>query len=131
MSATAASSTPISANDQIIDRGDDMTMKRRKDLIGDCALVEIIHLHDCFRGALNALEKDLVTLGKMVLRPHSKSNSAADELGGTSNTESIDELHQQQLHQQPGHRTHCRKFFGLARPILMNESVYPSRSGLP
>ena len=100
MSATAASSAPISANDQIIESGDDMNMKRRKDLIGDCALVEIIHLHDCFRGALNALEIDLVALGKMVLRPHSNSTSTSNEIGEASNAESIDELHRQQLHQQ-------------------------------
>ena len=99
----AASSTPIPVNEQNIDSGDDLTMKRRKDLIGDCALVEIIHLHDCFRGALNALEKDLVALGKMVLRPDgrsSSSSSSSDELGETSSIDSIDELHRQQLHQQ-------------------------------
>ena len=100
MSATAASSAPISVKDQTIDSGDDMTMKRRKDLIGDCALVEIIHLHDCFRGALNALEKDLVALGKMVLRPDSSRSSSSDELGETSSIDSIDELHRQQLQQQ-------------------------------
>lgn len=33
--------------------------RRRKDLFGDCALVEIIHLHECLRGALKALEKDV------------------------------------------------------------------------
>jgi hypothetical protein len=38
---------------------DDMLSKRRKDLFGDCALIEIIHLHDCLRGALNALRKDV------------------------------------------------------------------------
>eukprot|EP00533_Pseudo-nitzschia_delicatissima_P003029 CAMPEP_0116098520 /NCGR_PEP_ID=MMETSP0327-20121206/11276_1 /TAXON_ID=44447 /ORGANISM="Pseudo-nitzschia delicatissima, Strain B596" /LENGTH=83 /DNA_ID=CAMNT_0003590331 /DNA_START=246 /DNA_END=494 /DNA_ORIENTATION=+ len=72
MSATAASSAPISSNEMDMD---DMAMKNksRKDLIGDCALVEIIHLHDCFRGALNALEKDLIELSKMVLSTSSKS----------------------------------------------------------
>jgi hypothetical protein len=33
--------------------------RRTKDLFGDCALVEIIHLHDCFRGALAALKVDV------------------------------------------------------------------------
>lgn len=36
--------------------------RRAKDLFGSCALVEIIHLHDCFRGALRALEIDVAEL---------------------------------------------------------------------
>lgn len=31
--------------------------QRRRELFGDCRLIEIIHLHDCLRGELNALEK--------------------------------------------------------------------------
>lgn len=46
----------------------DAAKQRRKDLFGDCALVEIIHLHDCLRGALQALEKDLMDLSHMVLK---------------------------------------------------------------
>ena len=42
--------------------------QRRKDLFGDCALVEIIHLHDCLRGALNALEKDVNELSQIILK---------------------------------------------------------------
>jgi Zinc-ribbon/CHY zinc finger/Ring finger domain len=42
--------------------------KRRKDLFGDCALVEIIHLHDCLRGALRALERDVETLHQTFLK---------------------------------------------------------------
>eukprot|EP00980_Cylindrotheca_fusiformis_P026360 scaffold15973_cov120-Cylindrotheca_fusiformis.AAC.1 len=41
--------------------------QRRKDLFGDCALIEIIHLHDCLRGALNALEKEVAELSHTVL----------------------------------------------------------------
>jgi iron-sulfur cluster repair protein YtfE (RIC family) len=41
--------------------------KRRKDLFGDCALVEIIHLHDCLRGALQALEKDVSLLSSKIV----------------------------------------------------------------
>ena len=41
--------------------------QRRKDMFGDCALVEIIHLHDCLRGALTALEKDVGELSGMIL----------------------------------------------------------------
>ncbi|VEU41985.1 unnamed protein product [Pseudo-nitzschia multistriata] len=51
----------------------------RRDLIGDCALVEIIHLHDCLRGALNALEKDLIDLSKMLLCSTSAAASDAQE----------------------------------------------------
>lgn len=36
--------------------------RRAKDIFGDCALVEIIHLHDCFRGALKNLEVDVSEL---------------------------------------------------------------------
>jgi zinc finger-like protein len=42
--------------------------KRRKDLFGDCALVEIIHLHDCLRGALKALERDVEALHQSFLK---------------------------------------------------------------
>lgn len=41
---------------------DESVAKRRKDMFGDCALVEIIHLHDCLRGALKALESDVSQL---------------------------------------------------------------------
>ena len=99
MSATAASSALISANDHTVDSDDDITTnKSRKDLIGDCALVEIIHLHDCFRGALNALEKDLTELSKMVLNPYSTSSTSSFDT--TNSTASIDELHRQQLYQR-------------------------------
>lgn len=110
MSATTASSTPIS-NDltaSIVGTNDlpsssvdgsrtesnstNMSdTKSRRDLIGDCALVEIIHLHDCLRGALNALEEDLTELSKMVLSPNGiKNSTSVDELNN---------LHIQQQHQ--------------------------------
>ena len=40
--------------------------RRAKDLFGDCALVEIIHLHDCFRGALTTLVADVSELCKEI-----------------------------------------------------------------
>lgn len=40
--------------------------RRAKDLFGDCALVEIIHLHDCFRGALTTLVADVSDLCKEI-----------------------------------------------------------------
>ena len=46
--------------------------KRRKDMFGDCALVEIIHLHDCLRGALKALEHDVVGLNQSILEGNSR-----------------------------------------------------------
>jgi hypothetical protein len=45
---------------------EDQVSKRRKDLFGDCALIEIIHLHDCLRGALKALESDVNDLTGVV-----------------------------------------------------------------
>ena len=41
-------------------------VKSRRDVFGDCALVEIIHLHDCLRGALKALEYDVNTLTQSI-----------------------------------------------------------------
>lgn len=49
--------------------------RRTKDLFGDCALVEIIHLHDCFRGALRALEVDVGELHREIFEK-AASNSA-------------------------------------------------------
>lgn len=46
--------------------------QRRKDLFGDCALIEIIHLHDCLRGALNALEKDVAELSHTLIEGEKK-----------------------------------------------------------
>jgi hypothetical protein len=43
-------------------RDDEIRSKRRRLIFGDCALIEIIHLHDCLRGALKALEKDVKEL---------------------------------------------------------------------
>lgn len=51
---------------------------RRKALFGDCALVEIIHLHDCLRGALQALERDVAVLSGTVLG--GERNQKVDEL---------------------------------------------------
>ena len=41
--------------------------QRRRKLFGDCALVEIIHLHDCLRGALKALQEDVSQLNQSVM----------------------------------------------------------------
>jgi len=39
-----------------------MVSKRQRHSFNDCALIEIIHLHDCLRGALLALQKDVIEL---------------------------------------------------------------------
>jgi iron-sulfur cluster repair protein YtfE (RIC family) len=54
---------------------EDRVSKRRKELFGDCALIEIIHLHDCLRGALKALESDVNELARVVV----KGNGNGDE----------------------------------------------------
>jgi hypothetical protein len=46
---------------------------RRRKLFGDCALVEIIHLHDCLRGALKALENDVEILSQTFFEGGRKS----------------------------------------------------------
>ena len=45
---------------------EDIVSKRRRERFGDCALIEIIHLHDCLRGALKALENDVTALSQAV-----------------------------------------------------------------
>jgi len=94
--ADASSLIESKNSNSSINSGNSITMtnnKSRKDLIGDCALVEIIHLHDCLRGALNALEKDLTDLSDMVLSPNSAITN------GISNS-SVDESYRLELQQQ-------------------------------
>ncbi|KAL3823636.1 hypothetical protein ACHAXA_005617 [Cyclostephanos tholiformis] len=58
MSSTAAAA----ADDDADANGHEPSPRRAKEIFGDCALVEIIHLHDCFRGALKNLEVDVSEL---------------------------------------------------------------------
>lgn len=51
-------------NEKIVQ--EDNAAKRRK-LFGDCRLIEIIHLHDCLRGALSDLRTDVEELTKGVV----------------------------------------------------------------
>ena len=51
---------------EILSDTEESAAKRRKDMFGDCALVEIIHLHDCLRGALKALEADVAQLSQSI-----------------------------------------------------------------
>ena len=60
------------------DRVGETLAKRRKKLFGDCALVEIIHLHDCLRGALRALQRDVNELSQSVLQGNHKPEDVAD-----------------------------------------------------
>lgn len=50
--------------------------RRRKELFGDCALVEIIHLHECLRGALKALQSDVTALSHCILQDEAKQKVA-------------------------------------------------------
>mmetsp|Transcript_2117 Transcript_2117/g.3255 ORF Transcript_2117/g.3255 Transcript_2117/m.3255 type:complete len:767 (+) Transcript_2117:61-2361(+) len=65
--------------------------KRNKSLFGDCALVEIIHLHDCLRGAITALQRDVEQLCML-----STSNVCAVG-SSSSDTNSETEKHQREL----------------------------------
>eukprot|EP00957_Ditylum_brightwellii_P198342 15114285-Ditylum_brightwellii.AAC.1 len=55
-----------SSGQHVVDYDDDklhqQRQRRRRDEFGDCALVEIVHLHDCLRGALRALQRDVSDL---------------------------------------------------------------------
>lgn len=64
--ASADTTSPLNSNHPL--QESPSLSKRRKDLFGDCALVEIIHLHDCLRGALKALERDVEALNKTLMR---------------------------------------------------------------
>lgn len=55
--------------------------RRAKNIFGDCALVEIIHLHDCFRGALTNLEHDVNELCREI-----SAASDATELDSVGNS---------------------------------------------
>ncbi|KAL9190162.1 hypothetical protein ACHAXT_007373 [Thalassiosira profunda] len=57
------------------DGGSGPQTRRAKDIFASCALVEIIHLHDCFRGALKNLEVDVSELCREI---------AASGEGGTN-----------------------------------------------
>jgi hypothetical protein len=56
-----------SGGSSISSTAEDRVSKRRKELFGDCALIEIIHLHECLRGALKALEADVNELARVVV----------------------------------------------------------------
>jgi hypothetical protein len=76
-------SVPSPASDPKVDIDpilpeDDMVIKRRKELFGDCALIEIIHLHDCLRGALNALRKDVHALAAQIQQENAPIELVAD-----------------------------------------------------
>ena len=54
--------------------------KRRKQLFGDCALIEIIHLHDCLRGALKALETDVEKLSQSIVKSEGPQSDHLEDL---------------------------------------------------
>ena len=60
----SSSSSSKAQQDVVVLLEEEMQSKRRKQLFGDCALIEIIHLHDCLRGALKALDQDVKELAR-------------------------------------------------------------------
>ena len=56
-----------SSSSNSAERREDFLTNRRKEVFGDCALIEIIHLHDCLRGALLALENDVNELAGVII----------------------------------------------------------------
>lgn len=65
--------------------------RRAKELFGDCALVEIIHLHDCFRGALKNLEVDVTELCREINTSAAISEEKDTLLLQSSNISTSDE----------------------------------------
>lgn len=57
---------------------EEMLKKRRKEVFGDCALIEIIHLHDCLRGAIRTLENDVNDLEGMFQDSKGHSTKAVE-----------------------------------------------------
>lgn len=49
----------------------------RREVFRDCALIEIIHLHDCLRGAVKALQQDVQALTQSFQRGLSRTSDAA------------------------------------------------------
>jgi iron-sulfur cluster repair protein YtfE (RIC family) len=68
----ASSSAESKSKSNSTPKTDPSATKRRKDMFGDCALIEIIHLHDCLRGALKALETDVTKLSHSILHHESQ-----------------------------------------------------------
>jgi hypothetical protein len=56
-----------SSSSHSTERREEYLTNRRKEMFGDCALIEIIHLHDCLRGALTALEADVNELAGFIV----------------------------------------------------------------
>ena len=58
---------------------------KANDLFRDCALVEIIHLHDCLRGAVTALQRDVAELSR-ILQQEVQSSSSSTSSSSSSTT---------------------------------------------
>ncbi|KAG7365296.1 zinc-ribbon domain containing protein [Nitzschia inconspicua] len=102
----ASSSSPsddeesaVTMNISNVNRDEEEAAKqRRRAMFGDCALVEIIHLHDCLRGALHALERDLTDLSRMVLHDPSNNNNNSSSSSSNNNNNKIGPESQQRYH---------------------------------
>jgi len=75
-STSTVAASPPAAAPRTLTAKDIMISRRRKELFGDCELIEIIHLHDCLRGALQALQEDVAALSQQVIQDNMSTESA-------------------------------------------------------
>ena len=64
--------------------------RRRRAQFGDCALVEIVHLHDCLRGALGALQRDVNDLSATLSEQQQAPSSKKEDDNGDGNDAGAD-----------------------------------------
>lgn len=84
VTADPASSCLIPSK-HILSSEDIAISKKRKELFGDCALIEIIHLHDCLRGALKALHEDVTALTQQIIQNfHSQQDNDSSPASTTA-----------------------------------------------
>jgi Zinc-ribbon/CHY zinc finger/Ring finger domain len=79
----------MSSSSHSTDRREEYLTNRRKEIFGDCALIEIIHLHDCLRGALNALEADVNDLAGVIVVSSENTDNYMQLSGRMSSNSSI------------------------------------------
>lgn len=101
--STDSTSHPLSPSDAMIS-------KRRKEVFGDCALIEIIHLHDCLRGALTALREDVAALTLEVTQSKRTHPNDSDAIHNDQTSESNrqqQERSEASPQQAPDHYARC------------------------
>jgi hypothetical protein len=73
-------------------REEDLASRQRREVFGDCALIEIIHLHDCLRGAVKTLKADVQTLAQCLLNPTTTTLTSDDDGGGPTKDSVVADL---------------------------------------